>query len=177
LAQTLHQRGETILLVDARGRLFGDAPMRNLFDWKHQLERGQLHTLPLAHGKGWHAPGVAADEPALRHAAHGYDHVVFDTVLSGGELVLMPDVVQTVLMDVHPTHESKLRAYTLIKTLANARVSFSVGLLGDTDACDHVRVACCHFLDQRLAQAIYRVAQEGDAFAALAGRMAVEERA
>ena len=175
LAQTLHQRGETVLLVDTRGRLFGHYSTRSLFDWKHQLERGQLQTLPLAHGQGWYAPGVSATEPALRNAAQAYDHVVFDLELAGNELALMPDAIQTVLVDVHATEESKLRAYRLIKTLAHSHTVFGVGLMGDPAACEQVRMAGQHFLEPSLAQAIYNLAQEGDAFAALAVRMCAEE--
>ncbi len=175
LAQTLHQRGETILLVDTRGRLFGHYSTRSLFDWKQQLERGQLQTLPLAHSQGWYAPGVSATEPALRNAAQAYDHVVFDLGLSKDELALMPDATQTVLMEVHATEESKLRTYTVIKTLAHSHTVFGVGLVGDPAACEQVRMAARHFLEPSLAQAIYNLAQEGDAFAALAVRMCAEE--
>ena len=175
LAQTLHQRGETVLLVDTSGRLFGHYSTRSLYDWKHQLERGQLQTLPLAHGQGWYAPGVSATEPALRNAAQDYDHVVFDLELAGNELALMPDAIQTVLVDVHATEESKLRAYTLIKTLAHSHSVFGVGLMGDPAACEQVRMAARHFLEPSLVQAIYNLAREGDAFAALAVRMCAEE--
>ena len=175
LLQTLHQRGETALLVDTRGRLLGNYPTRSLFNWKQQLERGQLQTLPLAHGQGWYAPGISATEPALRSAAHAYDHVVFDLELAGDDLALMPDAIQTVLMEVHAAEESKLRAYRLIKTLTHSRTGFSVGLMGDPAACEQVRMAARHFLEPSLVQAIYNLAQEGDAFAALAVRMCAEE--
>ena len=125
LLQTLHQRGETALLVDTRGRLLGNYPTRSLFNWKQQLERGQLQTLPLAHGQGWYAPGISATEPALRSAAHAYDHVVFDLELAGDDLALMPDAIQTVLMEVHAAEESKLRAYRLIKTLTHSRTGLA----------------------------------------------------
>lgn len=175
LVQALHQQGETALLVDTSGRLFGHYSTRSLFDWRQQLERGQLQTLPLAHGQGWYAPGVSATEPALRNAAQAYDHMVFDLERLEDELALMPDAIQTVIVDVHATEESKLRTYRLIKTLAHSRTVFSVGLMGDPAACEQVRMAGQHFLEPSLAQAIYNLAQEGDAFAALAVRMCVEE--
>ena len=175
LARALHQRGETVLLVDTRGRLFGHYSTRSLFDWKQQLERGQLQTLPLVHGQGWYAPGVSATEPALRSASQAYDHVVFDLDLGGDDLALMPDAIQTVLMDVHATEESKLRTYTRIKTLAHTHTVFGVGLMGDPVACEQLQMATQHFLGPSLAQAIYNLAQEGDAFAALAVRMCAEE--
>ena len=175
LAQTLHQQGETALLVDTSGRLFGHYSTRSLFDWKHQLERGQLQTLPLAQGQGWYAPGISAAEPALHNAAQAYDHVVFDLNLAGNELALMPDAIQTVLVEVNSTEKSKLRAYALIKTLVHSRTVFSVGMMGDPAACEQVRMAGQHFLEPSLAQTIYNLTQEGDAFAALAVRMSVEE--
>jgi hypothetical protein len=134
-----------------------------------------LQTLPLAHGQGWYAPGVSATEPALRNAAQAYDRVVFDLERAGDELTLMPDAIQTVLMEVHATQESKQRTYRLIKTLAQSHTVFGVGLMGDPAACDQVRMAARHFLEPSLAQAIYNLAQEGDAFAALAVRMCAEE--
>jgi hypothetical protein len=175
LVHALHRLGLVSLLVDRCGRPFVDSPARNLFDWKQQLERGQLQTLPLAYGDGWYAPGVCADEPALRRVARDYDLVVFDEGTTGAELVLMPGAAHAVIIEVHPAHESMLRAYTLLKTLSHMEAELSVDLLGDMGACDQVRAACSHFLEKRFIQAIYSVAREDDAFAALAVRMAQEE--
>ena len=175
LMQALHQRGWISLLVDTCGRIFRDSPTRSLFDWKQQIARGPLHTLSQTYGDGWYAPGVHADEPALRDAARGYDHVVFDAGPAGADLALMPGATHTVIIEVQPTHESMLRAYTLLKILSHTEGVFSVGLLGDTVACDHVQAACRHFLEQRFTQAIYNALHEDDAFAALAARMAHEE--
>ncbi|OJW53864.1 hypothetical protein [Thiobacillus sp. 65-1402] len=173
LALALHQRGWTALLVDARGRLLADAPARSLFGWRQQLERGQLHTLPLSHGDGWHAPGARADDPALAGIAQGYDAVVFDAGRDG--LALMPGAVHAVVIEVNAAHESMLRAYALLKTLSRADGVGSIGLLGAAAACDRVCAACSHFLDRRFAQAIYSAAHEDGLFAALAVRMACEE--
>ena len=180
LAQALHQHGRTALLVDTDGRLFADSPARSLFDWRQQLQRGQLQTLPLAYGAGWYAPGVSADEPALSAVANGYDHVIFD-VGWGVELALLQGAVHTVLMEIRRAakdlnaDEPMLRAYALLKTLACMGGAVNVGLLGDRLACDHVRAAGCRFLGQRFAHAIFSLANEDDAFAALAVRMADEE--
>ena len=174
LAQALHQLGRESLLVDMQVRLFADSPACILFDWKRQLERGQLQTLPQTYGKGWYAPGMRADEPALSGMMNGYDHVIFDMVW-GADLALLPDAAHTVVMEVRRTDESMRHAYAVLKTLACMGRAVSVGLLGDRFACDHVRAAACRFLEQRFAHAIFSVANEDDAFAALAVRMANEE--
>ncbi|MBI3430932.1 MAG: hypothetical protein HY018_01815 [Hydrogenophilales bacterium] len=180
LAQALHQAGRAPLLVDMQGRLFADAPARSLFDWRQQLQREQLQTLPLAYGAGWYAPGVRADEPALSAVANGYDHVIFDVGWGSG-LALLPGAAHTVLMEIRHADknlhadEPMLRTYALLKTLACLKGTVSVGLLGDRLACDHVRAASCRFLEQRFAHAIFSLANEDDAFAALAVRMADEE--
>ena len=174
LAHALHQIGRVPLLVDTQGRLFADSSPRSLFDWKHQLERRQLHTLPQAYGAGWYAPGIRADEPALSGMANGYDHVIFDAG-RGADLALLPGAVHTAVMDLRRTDDSMLHAYAVLKTLACSGSAVSVGLLGDRFACDHVRAAGCRFLERRFAHAIFSVANEDDAFAALAVRMADEE--
>jgi len=175
LAQALHQRGWTSLLIDACGRVFADSPTRSLFDWKQQLERGQLHTLPMPYGDGWYAPGIQGDEPALMAIARGYDCVVFDASLNAWDRTPLPGAAQAVILEVNTTHASTLQGYALLKTLAHSEVPFSVGLLGDAVACTHLQAACKRFLDPAFTQAVYSVAHEDDAFAALAVRMADEE--
>jgi hypothetical protein len=175
LMQALHQRGWTALLVDSCGRIFADSPTRSLFDWRQQLERGQLLLQPLSQGEGWHAPGVRADEPALVRVAHGYDCVVFDAAPSTGGLALMPGAAHAMVIEVDATQESMQRGYALLKTLSPASEVSSIGLVGNADACDHVRAACAHFLDAQFAQTIYSSACEDDAFAELAVRMVGEE--
>lgn len=177
LAHALRQIERTLLLVDTRGRHFSASSPRSLFDWKHQLERKQLHTLPQAYGEGWYAPGVQADEPALYGIARGYDHVIFDMEWSQGDLALPAGAMHTVVMEIRRTDESMRNAYTVLKTLACSGAAFSASLLGDRSACDHVQAACCYFLEQDAAYAIVNLANEDDAFAALAVRMAGEERA
>ena len=151
--------------------MFADFPARSLFDWKQQLQRGQLRSLPQSYGDGWHAPGVRADEPALLGVARGYDQVVFDVESSGADWALMPGAADAVIVEVQPAAESKLRAYALLKTLSQAKDGLSVGLLGDTAACDQLVAASSHFLERQFAQAIFSVAHEDDAFSMLAARM------
>lgn len=174
LAQALHQMGRVSLLIDMRGRVFADAPTRSLFDSRQQLERGALCILPQAYGDGWYAPGIRADEANLRTAGQGYDCVVFDAGPVQAGLALWPDAFNGVIVEVQSSHESMLRAYTLLKTLCHADVPASFVLLGDPAACDHVRAACSHFLGQSFTQGIHSVACEEDAFAALAIRMVGE---
>jgi hypothetical protein len=175
LARALHRLGLVPLLVDMQGRLHAGSAMRSLFDWKQQIERGHLHTLPLAHGEGWYAPGVRADEPALRSVAHAYDCLLFDHDAREVELALMQDAALAAMIEVRHSQESMQRAYALLKTLSGTRCPPSIGLLGDLAACEQVRTACRNFLGQPFAQSVYSAAHEDDAFAALAVRMTHEE--
>lgn len=175
LAQALHQTGRHPLLVDTLGRMFAASSPRSLFDWKHQLEHKQLRTLPQHYGEGWHAPGVRADEPALSGVAAGYDYVLFDLDWGNADLALLPGAAHTVMLEVSRTDASVQHAYAVLKTMACSGVSFCACLLGDGLACDQVRSAVRHFLGQPSADAIFSVANEHDAFAALAVRMAGEE--
>lgn len=175
LAQALHRRGLSSLLIDARGRIFSDSPTRSLFDWKQQLERGQPHTLPMPYGDGWYAPGIRGDEPALMAVARDYDCVVFDACPDAPDWSPLPGAAQVVALEVDAMHASTLHGYALLKTLSHSGVPFSVGLLGDAAACDHLRAACKRFLDPAFSRAVYSIAREDDAFAALAVRMAHEE--
>lgn len=175
LAQALHRRGVSLLLIDARGRVFSDSPTRSLFDSRQQLERGRLHVLTRPYGDGWYAPGIRGDEPALMAVARGYDCVVFDAPLDASNWTPLPGTPRAVVLEVSPTNASSVQGYTLLKTLAHSGESFSVGLLGDAAACDHLQAACKKFLDPGFARAVYSVAHEDDAFAALAVRMANEE--
>ena len=174
LVQALHRRGLRTLLIDVRGRVYADAPARSLFDWRQQLARRQLQTLPMSYGEGWHAPGVRADEPLLAGIAQGYDILVFDE--GTGEVgARMPGAARTAIIEVAAAHESLQRAYALLKTLFHLEETPDVVLLGESAACDRVRAACAQFLDGPFAQAILGAGHEDDAFAALAVRMADEE--
>ena len=174
LVQALHRRGLRTLLIDVQGRVYADAPARSLFDWRQQLARRQLQTLPMSYGEGWHAPGVRADEPLIAGIAQDYDILVFDERM--GEVgARMPGAARTVIIEVAFAHESLQRAYALLKTLFHQEETPHVVLLGAPAACDRVRAACAQFLDGQFAQAILGAGHEDDAFAALAVRMADEE--
>jgi hypothetical protein len=175
LAQALHQRGWTSLLIDACGRVFADSPTRSLFGWKQQFERGQVHTLPMPYGDGWYAPGIQGDEPALLAIARGYDCVVFDASLNAPEWAPLPGAAQVIILEVNAMHASTLQGYALLKTLFSSGAASSVGLLGDAGACNQLQAACKQFLDPAFNRAVYSVAHEDDAFTALAVRMAHEE--
>lgn len=174
LAHALHQTGQVCLLVETRGPLSAAASPRSLFDWKQQIERRQLHTLPQSYGRNWHAPGARADAPALLAGLTGYDVVVFDSDWSMDDLGRLPGA-HTFVMDVCRTDESMQRAYAVLKTAACSGGDFAVYLTGDGPACDRVLAAVRHFLGQRFADAMCSVAHASDAFAALAVRMAGEE--
>lgn len=175
LALALRQLGRVSLLVDTQDRLFSASSPRSLFDWRHQLERRQLHVLPQAYGDGWHAPGLRADEPALAGVATGYDQVLFDSGWGRAELALLAGAQHDVVMEVGRSDESMRRAYAVLKTLAGSGGTCTVGLLGEPGACDRVRAAASHFLGKQFGHAIFSAANEDDAFVALAVRMADEE--
>lgn len=175
LMQALHQQGQTVLLVDMHGRLFADQPARNLFDWKQQIERGQLHTLSQPYGYSWYAPGVRLDTPHFQTALRRYDCVLFDAGPIGNEITLVPDVLNTLAIEIDASTDSMVRAYRLLKTLSQTGNSLKIALAGDARTCDHVHAACCNFLEQSFAQEIYNAARKDDAFAALASRMRDEE--
>ena len=171
--QALHRKGLAVLLVDTQARLFSQSAPSSLLSWQMQLERGQLHLLPLAQGDGWVAPGIRGDESALHSAAQRYDCMMFDRLLDDTALAAGADCI--VLIDVQPAPESMLRCYAMLKTLAAAGATCSVVLVGDVGACRHVRAACSRFLGQPFAQALYNDLHEDHVFAALAARMAGEE--
>ncbi|OYW35450.1 MAG: hypothetical protein B7Z35_15260 [Hydrogenophilales bacterium 12-61-10] len=176
LTRNLHDAGQTPLLIDRRGRLFGAAQTRSLFDWKQQLGRGELHTLPLQHGQGWYAPGVRADDPALREMARAYDSLVFDEDPSGADLILMPDAHQTFLIEIRASKPSMLRAFTLLKALSHhAGGHGKLVLLGDLDACAQVLSAANRFLPGDFGRALSCAAHVDAVFSALAVRMPGEE--
>jgi hypothetical protein len=176
LAQALHRRGWTSLLVDTRGRLFADSPARSLFDWRQQIARGLLHTLAMSYGNGWHAPGLRGDEPALTSVAHEYDCLLIDAGPGAPEWTPLPAAARNIVIEANATQASMLQSYALLKGLSSPPRCTSVGLLGDAAACARLQAACAQFLDPAFCQAVYSVAGEVDAFAALAVRMTSEEK-
>lgn len=176
LVLALHARGQTQLLVDATGRLQSDAP-RSLFDWRQQLARGQLHACTQPYGDDWHAPGVAVDALGLSDVAQRYAAVVFDLGLRPGRLALMRGARHSAVVEVGASQDAMQHSYVLLKTLAHAHGINQIGLIGDVDACTRVSEACARFLGGGGAPEVHCVAGEDEPFAALAVRMAGEERA
>jgi hypothetical protein len=174
LAQALHRHGWTSLLVDPRGRLFADSPTQSLFDWRQQLARQQLHTQALLSGDGWHTPGLMANEPGLKAIAQRYDCLLFDASPDAPDWLPLPDMDQTLVLEVRAGQASVQQAYALLKSLAHLESRAGIGLLGDAAACDRLLAACRQYLEPAFVQAIHSVAHEDDAFAALAVRMADE---
>lgn len=174
LAQALHRRGWTSLLVDTRARVFPDSPARSLFDWRQQIARGQLHTLPMSYGNGWDAPGLRGDEPALARVAQEHDCLLIDAG-HASDWTPLPAAAQTLVIEASAAQASLLKGYALLKTLCS-HGGISVGLLGDAAACARLQAACAQFLDPALCRNLYSVAGEVDAFAALAARMTSEEK-
>jgi len=172
LAQALHRRGWSSLLVDTRGRLFADAPTQSLFDWRQQLARQQMHIQATPHGDGWHAPGLMASEPGLRAIAQRYDCLLFDASLDAPDWQPLPDMDQTLILEVREGPASMQQAYALLKTLCHLESHAGIALLGNATACDRLQAACRQYLDPAFVRAVHSVAHEDDAFAALAVRMA-----
>jgi len=175
LAQALHRHGWTTLLIDTRGRVLADSATQSLFNWRQQLARQQLHTQAMPHGDGWQAPGLQANEPGLRAIAQRYDCLLFDASLDAPDWLPLPDMAQTLILEVNAGQASMQGAYALLKTLSHLESRASIGLLGDAAACDRLQAACRQYLEPAFVQAVHSVAHEDDAFAALAVRMADEE--
>lgn len=172
LLAALTRQGLDTLLIDTQGRHLDHAP-RNLFDWRRQLARQQLHLHALPAGAAWHAPGVEADAAALAMLAPRYDCLVVDRPLDTASVTALPSpghvrVLEVSFADLKP-------AYRLLKTLAHQACDATVLLLGEAAACARLEAACGQFLDAAHARRIGSLAHETDAFAALAVRMAGEE--
>ncbi|MEW5966566.1 MAG: hypothetical protein AB1720_06145 [Pseudomonadota bacterium] len=172
LLDALARQGRRTLLIDVQGRQFA-GQVRSLFDWRQQLARGQLQTLALPGGDGWHAPGIEADAPELAVLAAHYDCLVFDHPLESDKVAVPLAGRHILVLDVA---QAQLKpAYRLLKTLAHHDCDAAILLLGEAAACARLEAACRQFLDGRGAQRIGSLAHETDAFAALASRMAEEE--
>jgi len=125
-------------------------------------------------------PGAAQILIIEANATHasvlqGYDCLLFDASLNAPDWTPLPGAAQIFIIEVNATHASALQGYALLKTLSHLGSRVGAGLLGDAAACDQLLAACKQFLEPAFAQAVYSVAHEDDAFAALAVRMANEE--
>ncbi|OYW64820.1 MAG: hypothetical protein B7Y26_10025 [Hydrogenophilales bacterium 16-64-46] len=170
-ARALTGQGLTPLLIDTRDRLFGRAAAQTLFDWQHQLDRGQILALPLADGLAWHAPGLHVSARGLAEATRHFDVLLIDCTLADiaqyaagareqALLAVRPDTLQTV--------------YALLKTRAETG-GLPTLLTGEAVSCERIRQACQRFLNATVAAALACIPDEDDAIAALAVRMAHEE--
>ncbi|PKO60434.1 MAG: hypothetical protein CVU23_13440, partial [Betaproteobacteria bacterium HGW-Betaproteobacteria-17] len=101
--------------------------------------------------------------------------VVFDACLNAPDWTPLPGAARFIILEVNALPASALQGYALLKTLADSGAFVGVGLLGNAAACDQLLAACKRFLDPAFTRAVYSVAHEDDAFAALAVRMAHEE--
>lgn len=170
-ARALTRQGLRPLVIDTRDRLFGRPAAQTLFDWQHQLARGQILALPLADSLAWHAPGLHASAPGLAAATRHFDVLLLDCTL--------PDAARRVAgasesawISVRP--DTLQAVYALLKTRAQGG-GLPVCLSGDAASCERIRQACLRFLDTTTTAALACIPAEDDAIAALAVRMAHEE--
>lgn len=175
LARALHGHGWTSLLVDAYGRVPADSPARSLFDWRQQLARGHLHTVPVIGGEAWQAPGLRADAPGLAQAARNYDCLLLDAPTDAPDWAAMPEASQIAVFEVQDRHASLLQTYAGIKAAVGLAEPCQVMLVGDVAACGRLLDACRVFLPPDRERLISIVASDIDAIAGLAVRMADEE--
>jgi hypothetical protein len=170
-ARALTGQGLTPLVIDTRDRLFGRAAAQTLFDWQHQLDRGQILALPLAEGLAWHAPGLHVSARGLAEATRHFDVLLIDCTFADisqyaagareqALLAVSPDNLQTV--------------YALLKTRAETG-GLPALLTGEAASCERILHACLRFLDATASAVIDCIHDEVDAIAALAVRMAHEE--
>ena len=175
LVEALHRHGWSSLLIDTSRRILADSNTQSLFDWRQQLARQHLHTQAVPHGDGWHAPGLQGNEPGLRTIAERYDCLLFDASPETPDWQPLPDMEQTVILEVNAGQASMQQIYALLKTLAHLESRASIILQGDATSCGRLQAACRQYLDPAFARTVDSVANGDDAFAALAVRMAGEE--
>lgn len=170
MARALCKQGLHPLVIDARDRLFGPHVVHPLYDWRVQIERDRLLSMPLADVTGWHAPGLTAHAPGLARATRRFDVLILDSTLAD---VACPaaGVRERALLSVHVS--TMHAVYALLKT--RAATGLQAMLTGDPSACERIREACVHFLDSAVAAGVQCLRDEVDAIAALAVRMAHEE--
>ena len=175
LLRALSALGKRILLVDMDGRHLAVSRTRSLFDWRQQLQRRQLHGLPLPHGEGVYAPGAQGGDAGILEAAYAYDCVVFDAGALSSSLALATGRKQTLVVQVDVTADSLALAYSLLKTLHSSDNAPDVLLCGAASACARLTQAARHFLGEAMARRMWAAAEEDEHFAALAARIAAEE--
>lgn len=176
LAAAFHRCGWRVLRVDTIDRLLAQVPARSLFDWRQQLARGRFNVLSVAHGDVWPAPGLKVDAPGFATVAARYDVVVLDTDFARDTWVPMPGADNCVVIDVPVDAQALRQAFRLIKTLCHRQPDCAVSLIGDPLACRRLQEAATRFLDATFARTLFCPGEEVEPFAALAARMAGEEK-
>jgi hypothetical protein len=170
-AQAMTRQGLTPLVIDTRDRLFGADAAQTLFDWRQQLDRGQILALPLAAAQAWHAPGLYASAPGLAGATRHYDVLLLDCTLADvASRVAGAD--EWACVSVGP--DTLQAVYALIKTRAHSG-GLSMFLTGEAAACERIRQACLRFLGATVSAGLSCHHDELAAITALAVRMAHEE--
>ncbi|MEQ1662475.1 MAG: hypothetical protein ABL877_07245 [Thiobacillus sp.] len=168
LSRTLCGQGLATLIVNTNRQPHAIDQPRNLFDWRVQLQRGELHPLPTDSGHVLAAPGALAGEPELVRAARAFDCVVFDAGRLDAALSVAAD--HATLWLVGLSHASTLAAFALCKTLSRAGVVAQLLVWGAWRDYENLRAACEHFLPGVPVQ-IEFAASEDAAIAMLAARM------
>lgn len=176
LAVALHRCGWNVLRVDTVARASNRMPARSLFDWRRQLARRQVSLLPMAHGDAWHAPGMQADVPEFATLAPHYDALLLEVDSCCDAWRAMPGADNRIVIELAADTLALRQAYALVKTLCSEQAGCEVSLVGDALACRRLQDAAERFLGASCAQTLSCFAHEIEPFAALAIRMAGEEK-
>lgn len=175
LMRALEGLGKRVLLVDTAGSQLAASRTQSLFDWRQQLQRGQLQGLPLPHGEGLFAPGAEAGDPAIIQAATTYDCVLFDAGRITHSVALALGQAQMLLLQVEDMPPSLGLSYALLKALHATGNPSTILLCGSPSARTRVMSAVRHFLGAAMARRIWAAEDEDEHFIALAARIAAEE--
>jgi hypothetical protein len=176
LTAALHQQGWRVLRVEAARMRSTQHPVRSLFDWPQQLARGRLDVLEMAHGDVWRAPGLEADAAGFAAATARYEIVLRDADLACEAWTPMPAAANHLVLEVPGEPQALLQAFRLLKTVSRGLPACGVSLVGDALACSRLREAGSRFLDAAFMRALACFSEEVEPFAALAARMAGEEK-
>lgn len=176
LAEALRPYDWNVLRVDTIARAPGQVPARSLFDWRLQLARAQVSLLPTAYGDAWHAPGGQADVLEFATLARQYDAVLLDADSRCHAWKPMPGADNRIVIELAADTAALRQAYALLKTLCSEQAGCEVSLVGDGLACRRLQDAVRRFLDVSCTQTLSCFAHEVEPFAALAIRMAGEEK-
>lgn len=176
LAAALQHHGWNVLRVDTVARTPGQVPARSLFDWRLQLARAQLSLLPTAYGDAWHAPGVQTDVPEFAALARQYDALLLDADSRCETWMPMPGADNRIVIELAADTAALRQAYALLKTLCSEQAGCKVSLVGDGLASRRLLDAVGRFLGAACTRTVVCFAHEVEPFAALAIRMAGEEK-